>query len=125
MKLAVNREEVITTDAVTGGQKGVKLQRFSLIPTEFLWELAQHYGIGAKKYADRNWEKGYAWSKSEDAAERHFKLWKLGERHDPENGQHHLIAAIWHLIALYIFDVRGLGTNDITAPFSEPDYHGV
>jgi hypothetical protein len=106
--------EEISTDPVTGGKKGVKLQRFSLIPTDFLWALATHYGLGAKKYADRNWELGYAWSKSEDATERHYKLWKSGEKVDEETGSHHLIAAIWHLVALYVFDTRGLGTDDLT-----------
>lgn len=42
--------EIRTVDPITGAEKGAKLQRFSLIPSEFLWALATHYGVGAKKY---------------------------------------------------------------------------
>lgn len=108
-------EEVRIVDPKTGGEKGAKLQRFSLIPTKFLWELAAHYGKGARKYADRNWERGYKWSLSEDAAMRHYNLWRGGERFDEETGSHHLIAAAWHLIALFIFDDRKIGTDDLTS----------
>jgi hypothetical protein len=109
-------QEVRVTDPLTGGQKGQKLQRFSLIPPEFLWQLAEHYGKGAFKYADRNWEKGYKWSLTVDAMERHWNQFKMGERYDPETKSHHLIAAAWHVVALFIYDVRGLGTNDVTKP---------
>lgn len=110
--------EIIVTDEKTGGQKGSKLQRFSLIPSEFLWALAEHYGQGAKKYADRNWERGYKWSLGVDALQRHLHQWCLGENNDPETGSSHLVAVAWHAIALFIFQLRGLGTNDIqpTAP---------
>lgn len=107
-------DEVRITDPNTGGQKGSKVQRFSLIPADFLWALAKHYGIGATKYEDRNWEKGYKWSLSEDAYSRHFSQWKQGETRDEETGTHHLICAIWHLIALWWFDTHNKGTDDIT-----------
>lgn len=106
-------KEVRVTDAVSGGQKGSKLARFSLIPAEFLWALATHYGIGAQKYEDRNWERGYKWSLSVDALERHLNQWKLGENLDAETGSHHLIAVAWHACALFIFGKRGLGTDDV------------
>lgn len=115
-------KEIIVTDPNTGGQKGRKLQRFSLIPMEVLWALATHYGIGAEKYADRNWERGYAWSASVDAMERHYGKWKLGETYDKETKTHHLIAAIWHLIALYIFQRRGVGTDDVRLHWEDPQH---
>lgn len=106
-------EEVRVTDPTTGGQKGTKLARFSLIPPEFLWALAEHYGKGALKYDDRNWEKGYKWSLTADALERHWTQFKLGEDVDSETGSHHLLAVAWHAAALFIFWMRGLGTNDL------------
>lgn len=106
--------ETIVTDPVTGGQKGTKLARFSLVPSDWLWSLAEHYGLGAKKYADRNWEKGYKWSLSEDAFMRHYHQWKLGENLDRETGSHHLIAAAWHLVALWWFQNHDKGTDDLT-----------
>lgn len=105
--------EVIVTDQTTGGQKGQKLERFDLIPSEFETALARHYGKGAAKYADRNWERGYSWSLSVGALRRHLALWLEGEDYDPENGSSHLIAVAWHAIALFIFHRRGLGTDDI------------
>lgn len=109
----MDKSEVRIVDPTTGGEKGQKLARFSLIPYEFLWALAEHYGIGARKYDDRNWERGYKWSLSLDAHSRHLNAWLLGETHDQETGSNHLVAACWHLIALFIFQLRGLGTDDI------------
>jgi hypothetical protein len=113
-------DEVIVVDPSTGGKKGKKLQRFSLIPRDFLWTLAEHYGKGSLKYGDKNWERGYAWSLSVDAYERHFNQWMKAAaksdhqaKYDEETGTHHLIAAIWHLIALFVFDTRDKGTNDL------------
>ena len=62
--------------------------RFDLIPVEPLQELARVYTIGAKKYGDRNWENGLSWSRLFAAMMRHaWKFW-MGERNDPEDGQH-------------------------------------
>lgn len=121
----MNLKEVRIVDPRSGGEKGSKLARFSLIPAEFLWALAEHYGVGAFKYADRNWEKGYAWGLTVDALERHLNQFKLGERYDnhkpdcPDDckehtGSHHLIAAAWHCVALFIFDTRKIGTDNVT-----------
>lgn len=114
--------QVITTDESTGGMKGGNLLRFGLIPWSALRALSRHYGIGALKYDDNNWRKGYAWSKSIDALERHLNAFKGGESFTVETFKkddqeysfrtHHLIAVIWHAIALYIFQRDGLGTDD-------------
>lgn len=105
--------EVRITDLLTGGQKGQKLARFSLIPLDWLWSLAEHYGQGAKKYEDRNWERGYAWSLSYDACQRHLAQWVQGEDTDPETGTSHLVASAWHLIALWWFHQHKRGTDDL------------
>ena len=106
-------EEVRVVDPTTGGEKCSKQARFSLIPPEFLWALAEHYGVGTKKYDDRNWERGYKWSLSLDALSRHLNQWQRGEDIDEETGTHHLIAVAWHACALFIFQRRGLGTDDV------------
>lgn len=106
------KAETILTDPLTGGQKGSKLARFDLVPQEASWALAEHYGKGCAKYADRNWEKGYKWGLSVAALERHLNQWKRGESFDTETGTHHLIAVVWHAFALFIFELRGLGTDD-------------
>lgn len=107
-------QEVRVVDPNSGGEKGIKITRFDLIPPEFEDALARHYGEGAKKYADRNWERGYKWGLSYRAMRTHLNQWVRGERYDEETGTHHLICAIWHLVALYTFDLRHLGSDDLT-----------
>lgn len=104
--------EVRVTDPNTGGQKGVKLARFDLIPPDPLWRLAEHYGKGAAKYSDDNYRKGYSWRLSIGALQRHLHAFLLGEPIDAETGSHHLTAVIWHAIALQEFERLGLGTDD-------------
>ena len=103
--------EVQVIDSFTGGQKGSKLARFDLVPAGPLYDLAEHYGRGAIKYADRNWEKGYNWSLSFAALNRHLWAWWNGENVDPETGSSHLTAVAWHAFALREFEARGLGTD--------------
>lgn len=70
------------TTSSTGGQKGVKLARFDLIPTGPLKALAEHYGRGAAKYANHQWRQGYEWSKSFAAMCRHQNAFWAGEDYD-------------------------------------------
>ncbi len=78
--------------------------RMDLIPVRPLEMLAEVYTIGCKKYADRNWEKGIAWSRCYGALLRHlFKFWK-GESIDREDGQHHLAAVVFYALALMEFE---------------------
>lgn len=117
-------KEVIITDGKTGGMKGSKLARFDLIPPEALWALAEVYGKGMEKYAKRNWEKGYDWGLSVAALERHLNLWKMNESIDPETGAYHLMQVAWHAFALFTWELRGLGTDDVRvgrASTSSPD----
>lgn len=92
--------ETRVVDADTGGEKGKKLERFDLIPVGPLEAVAKHYGIGASKYADRNWERGYKWSLSFAAMMRHAWAFWRGEDTDPENGSPHLAAVVFHAFAL-------------------------
>ena len=98
-------EEIRT--ASTGGQKATKPIRYDLIPPYPLWELARVFGEAAeKKYADRNWEKGYPWSWAISALERHLNLWKAGERLDSQFSWHHLAQVIWHCMVLMVFEMQ-------------------
>lgn len=110
------REEVRVVDTETGGMKGSKLARFDMIPADVLWELAEHYGKGEAKYpsdetGQPNWQRGYSWRLSVAALERHLNLWKQGEDLDDETGSSHLIAALWHVIALRWFQIHGKGRD--------------
>lgn len=125
----------IRSTSSTGGQKGVKLQRFDLIPVGPLTELAEHFGMGAMKYAEHQWRKGYEWSKSYSALMRHLNLFWAGENYDVcsndpsgcayvtaegkpyvalredtcynHTGSHHLVAVAWHAFVLKeLFDTH-------------------
>jgi hypothetical protein len=84
----------------TGGEKAVKLARYDLIPAKPLRSLAEHFGRGARKYEDNNWRRGYEWSKSFAALNRHLWQWWDGEDIDAETGSSHLVAVAWHAFAL-------------------------
>lgn len=93
----------VRTVSSTGGEKGVKLERFDLLPTLPLEELAKHYGRGAAKYDDHNWARGYEWSKSYAALQRHANAFWSGTDIDPETGSPHIVAVAWHAFTLTEF----------------------
>lgn len=98
------------TNATTGGEKGSKIEQYALIPVEPLRQLAEMYGRGAQKYAPRNWERGYDWSLSYSALQRHANAFWGGEdfipqtpegvEDDPTAGVHHLVAVAWHALTM-------------------------
>lgn len=90
----------VRTKSSTGGEKGVKPQRMDLIPPAALLEIAEHFGKGAVKYADHNYRKGYEWSKSFAALQRHLWAFWDGEDTDAETGSHHLAAVGTHAMML-------------------------
>lgn len=102
----------IRTTSKTGGQKGVKPERLDLIPPEFLLLLGRVYGMGAAKYSDHNYLKGFEWSKSYAALQRHVLAFWGGEEIDPESGLPHLGHAAWHCAALFMFSEHELGEDD-------------
>lgn len=96
-------------------KEGVKYDegkaRYDLLPPDSLEELVKVFTIGAKKYEDRNWEKGMAWGRVFAAMMRHAWAWWRGETLDPENGQHHLASVAWCAIVLLAYDMRKIGTD--------------
>jgi hypothetical protein len=78
--------------------------RMDLIPVYPLRKLAEVYTIGAKKYADRNWEKGIEYSRLYGAMLRHLTAWWGGEQNDPEDGQHHLASVVFGAFALMEYE---------------------
>jgi hypothetical protein len=62
---------------------------------------------GAKKYADRNWEKGMDWTKGVlGSLERHLADWKSGKDIDPEDGKLLISKVAWGALALTEFYMR-------------------
>lgn len=93
----------VRTVSSTGGEKGVKEERYDLLPWEALAKVARHYGVGAQKYAAHNWRRGYEWSKSYAALMRHLTAFWSGEDIDEETGSPHMAAVVFHALALLTF----------------------
>lgn len=89
--------------------------RFDLIPPESELALAQVYELGARKYDDRNWEKGIPFSVCLSACKRHLNRFELGELiNTDDNGFEHVTHALWWLVALVTFIRRErLDLNDL------------
>jgi len=107
----VNMGEVRTTSS-TGGEKGTKPERFDLIPVEAMSLVAQLYGKGAEKYAAHNWRKGYEWSKSYAALQRHANAFWSGEDLDPEMQLPHMASVVFHALTLITFMSEQPGFDD-------------
>lgn len=63
--------------------------RYDLIHPKALNGLVKVLTAGAKKYADRNWEKGMKWSKVISSLKRHLAAIEAGEDYDKETGEFH------------------------------------
>ena len=85
----------------TGGEKGQKTERHDLVVAPFIAELATVCGVGAEKYSDDNWRRGYSWRLSYGAMQRHLRAFWTGEDNDPETGLSHLAHAAWHCMVLW------------------------
>ena len=105
-------KEVRIIDEKTGGEKGQKLCQMGALDPKSLTAVGDVAGFGGIKYARYNFAKGYKWSLSYDALQRHLMLFWGGELTDPESGLPHLAHACWHCLALLTFTMRNLGTDD-------------
>lgn len=98
---------------MAGDRYNTTKPRMDLLPWDVLLELADHYRVGAAKYADRNWEKGLKWNEGTAASlARHLAAWSTGEDIDPENGQFHDLAILWNACALVAYRLRNVGIDD-------------
>ena len=66
--------------------------RFDLMPWGAIWELAKHCEEGAKKYGERNVDKGCPQHSLIDSAFRHLMKYNMGMK-----DENHLRAALWNV----------------------------
>lgn len=108
------------TDLEKGGVKyDDGKPRFDLIAPEFEEGVAKVLAYGAKKYRDRNWEKGMRWGRCVAALRRHLAAWQQGEDIDPESALHHLDHAACCLMFLRAYVARQMGEDDRKRVFDE------
>lgn len=67
--------------------------RCDLLPACAILRVARHFEAGAKKYSDRNWEKGIPTHSFIDSAIRHLMKYL-----DGATDEDHLCAAAWNLL---------------------------
>lgn len=103
---ATSSSEEVRVTSDTGGQKGKKLQEYAHIPPAFLNAVAAVFGYGAGKYDAYNYAKGYKWTLSYSALQRHLNLFWRGELNDRESGLSHLAHAAFHLAALFLYSTN-------------------
>lgn len=93
--------------------------RMELLPVEAMVGTAKVLTFGAKKYADRNWEKGIKYSRVYGALQRHITAWWAGQDDDPETALSHLHHAGCCIAFLQTFiergDIPGLDDRPLTA----------
>jgi hypothetical protein len=80
-------------------------------PVAARYHIARVYGLGAIKYSDDNWRKGYPYSWSYDALRRHLEAIERGELMD-ETGVPHWANIWWHCATLWTYVTENLGTDD-------------
>lgn len=120
---ARNNNEIRLTSP-TGGQKGQKPQQPATLDPLALLSLSEVSGFGAQKYEAFNYLRGYDWSLSYDAVQRHLMLFWAGQNHDEESGLLHVAHAAWHCLALTSFSLRGVGTDN-RPPYGSREAHVI
>lgn len=85
--------------------------RMDLIPPELMTEVAKILTFGAKKYEDRNWEKGMDWGRVYGALQRHLWAWWSGQDKDEETGESHLAHAGCCIAFLITYERRNIGED--------------
>ncbi len=101
-----------------GKKKDENKPRYELLPYEVLEAVAQILTNGAKKYEDRNWEKGIAYGRVFGAAQRHLTaFWNAGLDgtdgiNSIDGSNSHIDHAICELMFLSAYEKRGLKQYD-------------
>ena len=86
--------------------------RYDLIPADALEEVVKVFTHGAKKYGDRNWEKGLSHGRLFGAMMRHAWKWWRGERYDSESRCHHLASVVFCALALLHYELSPKKYNE-------------
>lgn len=75
---------------------------YELVSPFALERIAMWYELGARKYADRNWEKGIPFGRLIQSGIRHMIRWMKGDR-----SEDHLAAVCWNVMAMMHFEETG------------------
>lgn len=116
MRLKFPKDTPSVDEVIKTGGEGKKFDtdklRVELLPIEPLEKIAEILTFGAKKYGERNWEKGMKWSRLFGAGTRHFWAWFKGEDYDKESGLLHLAHLGCCVLFLLEYFIKKTGTDD-------------
>lgn len=88
--------------------------RYDLFPPDAYEEIVRVYTRGAEKYAENNWLRGMKWGECLRALKSHLTKWEKGATFDDElTDCRHLAMVAWNAIALMVYEMRGLGEDNI------------
>lgn len=88
--------------------------RCDLLPACALLRLSRHYEAGAKKYSDRNWEKGIPISVMMDSGIRHILKYM-----DGQTDEDHLAAAAWNILGAMWMEEKRPDLQDLEVRFPD------
>ena len=87
--------------------------RWDLLPSDALEQVAEVMRYGARKYEERNWERGMEWHRPFRALLNHSWAWWRGEDLDSESGLNHMAHAACNALFLLAYALRsGVGVDD-------------
>lgn len=101
------------------------IERMGVHPCTAILELAKHYEDGAKKYNERNWEKGIPLHCYIDSGVRHYLKHMRGDRDEPHDRAFlwNMFGAIWtHLNKPELIDLPFNQSDKLATPDSNGDY---
>jgi hypothetical protein len=85
------------------------------VPIEAIAAAAASFEYGAKKYSDRNWEKGLPWQQMIDSLKRHIEDFERGQDYDDgEDGSdlHQVCMIMASAMMLSASVIRKIGVDD-------------
>lgn len=90
--------------------------RWDLLPTDAVEQVVKVLTAGAKKYKERNWERGMPWSICQASMARHSAKWAMGARLDAESKLPHMAHVACNAMFLLAYELRGLSGQDDVEP---------
>jgi len=97
----------MSTPQEDGGTKfDAEKLRWELVPFDSMEKVVAIFTHGAKKYGDRNWERGLSGDRLFAACMRHLIARRNGELIDEESGEPHLAHAATNLLMWMHFDLK-------------------
>lgn len=112
----IEREEKSHPKSKTGAvREALGIPYFRQVPLEAIAAAATSMEYGARKYTNRNWEKGLPWQQMIDSLKRHIDDFERGHDYDDGSdgsGLHQVCMIMASAMMLTASVVRGIGEDD-------------